>query len=653
MGCELSFKRVLLVRPRSRCGWGFMWAPLAINLEYIAANIRDVCEVDIANFEFDRTPLEKVLDDFRPDLVGVTMSATDHTEGLGICRAAKERSKDVSTIVGGFHPTAVPDLMLSDGAVDMVAVGESELTVRELVQKGTPEAVAGIVFKDPGGGTVRNPPRPVVPDLDALPFPARDLRAGDECQYSVRKYGLHRDQIHTSRGCWGRCTFCCEPNMSSSHQRYRRPEKVFEELKLIYELHQREPTFILLGDPHFMGRPDETERLCDMLIDAKMPLMFTAMVRADQISRHPKVVQKMVRAGIIGYCLGLESPSEGDLGDTKKGITKEAQREAVRILRRNHAIAGGTFVGGLPGQLEDRILMFPEYARSLGMLNAAFPVATPHAATEFYRGLDREGRIEDRKWENYDQMHLVFRHERLTKQRCEELLTACMGRFYALDIFIDDIIAEQYREREGHKMTLLGALMHFRDRVDFVLNASREYETIEEGPKMGRVFLEAQVNPHTRIRTQRIGIHNVVDLRQFLSITGDQKVRITVRQGGQPFVNYVLSCSRDKVHYLDITKEHHPDATLGITLDLEDLKLIEKDKGRFAAKMVKRLLSESSKRSLLRVGVAAIAERLHTGRGKKAPEKMALPVDFFDDFCRSDDWSEEKFRAITAQGSSR
>jgi len=630
-----------------------MWAPLAINLEYIASSIRDVCTVDIVNYEFDQTPIEHVLSDFRPDLLGVTMSATDHTEGLAICLAAKKHSREIRTVVGGFHPTAVPDLLLTYDQVDMVAVGESELTVRELVQKGGPEGVAGMVFKDEHGQPVRNPRRPVVEDLDTLPLPARDLRAGNECGYSLRKYGLHRDQIHTSRGCWGRCTFCCEPNMSSSHQRYRRPEKVFEELKLIHELHHREPTFILLGDPHFMGRPEDTEKLCDLLIDAKMPQMFTAMVRADQISKHPLVVAKMVKAGIIGYCLGLESPSEGDLGTTRKGITNESQREAVRILRRNHAIAGGTFVGGLPGQAEEKILMFPEYARSLGMLNAAFPVATPHAATEFYRSLDALGLIEDRKWENYDQMHLVFKHEKLSRQRCEELLTACMGRFYALDIFIDDIIAEQYRERDGHKMTLLGALSHFWDRVDFVLSASREYETIEAGPKMGRVFLEAQVNPHTRKRTERIGIHNVVDLTRFLAITGEQKVRITIRQGGEPFVNYVLSCGRDRVHYLDITREYHPDATLGITLDLEDLQLLEKSKGKFAARMLKRLLSESSKRALLRVGVAALAERLHSGRDKKAPEKMRLPDDFFENFCRSDDWSDEKYRLAGTAGIQR
>ena len=111
---RLSFKRIMLVRPRSRCGWGFMFAPVAINLEYIAANILDVVdEVEIINYEFDEVPIEDYLKEHNPDLFGVTMSATEHTAGLDFCKRAKKYDKDIKTIVGGFHPTAVPDLMLS------------------------------------------------------------------------------------------------------------------------------------------------------------------------------------------------------------------------------------------------------------------------------------------------------------------------------------------------------------------------------------------------------------------------------------------------------------------------------------------------------------------------------------------------------------
>ena len=629
----------------SRCGWGFMFAPVAINLEYIAANILDVVdEVEVINYEFDKTPLEDYLKEHNPDLFGVTMSATDHTSGLEILKKAKKYDKDIKTIVGGFHPTAVPDLMLSFDQVDMVAEGEAEMTMRELVQKEDPEGVQGVAYKGKDKKPIHNPRRPVVKDLDTLPFPARQLRKGDECTYSLKRFGLHRDQVHTSRGCFGKCTFCCEPNMSHSRQRFRKPEKVFEEIKQIYELHHKEELFVLIGDPHFMGGPRLVDRLCDMLIDADMDIEFTAMVRADMIAKHPKTVEKMVRAGVVGYCMGMESPAEDDLGTTKKFISNKMQREAVRVLRRNHAVAGGTFVCGLEGHGEEEILMVPEYARNLGMINAAFPIATPHAATEFYRGLDDRGLINEPDWGKYDQMHLVFKHPTLTKMRCEELLTRNLGRFYALDIFLDDVIAQQFRRTGGKKVTFYGAISHFLDRMYFLLDASKEYDTIEEGTKMGAIFLEAQANPHTRQRTEVLGVHNIIDLKTVLDIMGEQTLGITVRREGKPFVHYILKMGDGKIAYLDICKKTKDLPTIGMTLDMEDFTGTRVGMMKAVTKIGKRILKESKFSSLVKGVVALLADRLHNGSSKHSKVDMVLPKDFFEDFCQSDDWDQEAYK---------
>lgn len=640
----------MLVRPSSRCGWGFLWSPLAINLEYIAATILDnVDEVRIVNQEFDQTPIEKYLKEFEPDLFGVTMSATEHSAGLNILRRAKRNVKGVKTIVGGFHPTAVPDLMLSFKHIDMVGIGEAEMTMLELVQKGSPNGVAGLAYKTKAGKIIHNLPRPVVKDLDTLPFPARHLRSGDECELGLEKFGLHRDQIHTSRGCFGRCTFCCEPNMSGSRQRFRKPEMVMEEIHEIWKLHHQEPMFILLGDPHFMGKPKNVDKICDMLIEADLDIEFTAMVRADKIARYPEIAKKMVKAGIIGFCMGMESPSESDLSATKKGISNEAQYTAVRNLRGCHGSPGGTFVCGLPAHSEEEILMFPEYARHLGMTNAAFPVATPHAATEFYIGLDKQGLITERDWGKYDQMHLVFKHNILSRQRCEELLTLCLGRFYALDIFLDDMIAVQHRDKSGRKKSFRGALKHFLERMHFVQDASKEYETIENGTKMGNIFLGGQVNPHTKKRTESIGIHNVVDLTHILSIIGNQKICLTVRYRGKPFVYYVLKTSHDKVPYLDICNQTHKNVTIGVTLDLEDVTGEKKNRIWLASRLLKRLLVVSKWSALTKGVIAIMVNRLRNGNSLDSNERMELPLGFFEHLCKSDDWNPEKYRLIQNQ----
>jgi radical SAM superfamily enzyme YgiQ (UPF0313 family) len=617
-----------------------MWSPLAINLEYIAAYIEsDVNEIMIVNQEFDDTPITHHLKKFKPDFFGVTMSATDHISGLDLCKTAKKYG--ITTSVGGYHPTAIPDDMLKYSQVDMVFRGESELTMKEFIKQGSPEDIDGISYKN-NGTFVHNDKRQPIEDLDSMPFPARHLRVGDECNRWLQRSLGHRDQVHTSRGCWGRCTFCCEPSMSLSFQRYRDPDKVFKEIKEVYKLHDEEDLFILFGDPHLMGKPKLIERLCDLLISENMDINFTAMVRADSIAQNPEIVEKMVKAGIIGYCMGLESPAHSELKGTKKGITNRIQKKAVRILRKNHAVAGGTFIIGLPGQTEEEILTFPEYARNLGMLNAAFAIVTPQAGTEFYQQLDSKNLINVRDWTEYDQMHMVFKHESLSKERLEQLLTHCLGRYYALDIFIDDMIEAQFRNEGGRKITLKGAFSHFLDRVRFVMDAGGQYRP-DDGHKFGRIFLKAQINPWTRKRTEKIGLHNMIQLKAFLKAFGNQKLQITLLKGGKPFVHYVLKTTKERVEYLDICEKPHNNATLNLELDLHELR---NKRSRILLKMIFNIVKRKELPAFIRGGVALLVDHLNVTKSTRQTHPMALPSDYDDTACAMDGWDEEEYRNL-------
>ena len=119
--------------------------------------------------------------------------------------------------------------------------------------------------------------------------------------------------------------------------------------------------------------------------------------------------------------------------DTKKCITVDMQKEAVKILRDNGVTVSGTFVIGLPGQTEQEIKQFPVYAKEIGVMNCAFGIATPFPGTEFYNILDEQSLIVERDWNKYDEMHSVFRLDGLSGKRLEELETYCMARFWTLN----------------------------------------------------------------------------------------------------------------------------------------------------------------------------------------------------------------------------
>ncbi|MCJ7631119.1 B12-binding domain-containing radical SAM protein, partial [Candidatus Bathyarchaeota archaeon] len=395
-----------MVKPEGRTGIGFALALIPIGLEYIAASIEDVVdEVNILDMLHERrNSLPHFLESLNPDLVGISMSATEHQNGLSIALAAKNMG--IMTVLGGYHPTAIPDELLSHKQVDMVVRGEGELTMRELVQRGSPEGILGISYKE-NGNVIHNPDRPLIEDLDSLPLPARHLRRHKYVSPILR--GRLVDEIHTSRGCWGNCTFCCEPCMSRSRQRFRSPENVIKEIEVTYNvIHERKPLSILIGDPNFMGDAKRVDRFCDLLSELKLDIVFQAMVRADSMARHPKVVKKMCENNIFHFCMGIESPNLKDLNSTRKGITTEIQKNAIKSIREFGGVAAGTFVIGLPDQSEEEIKYFPTFAKEIGLMSATFGIATPFPGTEFYTSLEREGLIFERNWAKYDENSSVF-----------------------------------------------------------------------------------------------------------------------------------------------------------------------------------------------------------------------------------------------------
>ena len=379
---NLPFKRILLVKPSGRKGLSFAFDLIPLGLEYIAAYIEDTVEkVDIVDMELDRRKFQDCLHFYRPDLVGISLSATEHNETLTLAKAAKKIG--ATTVVGGYHPTAVPDLMLSYPQIDVVVRGEGEQTMRELVEYGTPENVLGASYRK-NGRIIHNENRPRIENLDSIPFPARRLR---QYPYKSADRTTDCDVIMMSRGCSGLCSFCCEPSMSVGCSRCRSPENVMREILELAQFHANKPVNVMFSDPNFIGNPKNVERLCDLLIERDLNLEFGALVRADMMANNPQVVRKMCQAGIVKFEMGIESPNVKDLKSTRKGVATKSHKQAVKNIRENGGRAGGTFVIGLPDQTEDEIKTFPLYAKEIGLTAAAFGIATPFPGTEFYAEL--------------------------------------------------------------------------------------------------------------------------------------------------------------------------------------------------------------------------------------------------------------------------
>jgi len=566
----MSFKKILLIKPSGRHGLSFAFDIIPTGLEYIAAYIEDVVdEVNIIDLEMEPKPVqqtvEKYLDMLKPDLVGISMSATEHSEGLEIARLAKNRG--IMTVLGGYHPTVIPDELLSHSQVDFVVRGEGEHTMHELITKGDAKGVNGVSYQD-GNEIIHNPDREFIEDLDSLPFPSRHLR-----RYTYHTT-LMRDREHdvltTSRGCWGKCSFCCEPSMSNSHQRYRSPENVIDEILEIVKFHDEKPISIEVTDPHFMGKPKLVEQLCDLLIPYDFDIRFGVKVRPDSVAKHPEIVRKMVAAGIDGFEMGIESPIMRDIKSTSKGLKTDVHVKAVNNIKRWGGSAGGTLVIGLPDQTEEEILQFPLYAKKIGLTSSAYGIATPFPGTKFYEEIDAQGLIFETDWNRFDEMHSVFKTKHLSSERTEELASICMAKFWTIDTFIEKERIRMIKHKT--KQPLMKFIADRLSELEFSVNTGAQLQESNLG-KHAQEFIEASPDPSIKEYTKKVGMHNVIEMSRFLNLLGEQTIQITVRNNGTPPTSWIFKTTNKMMEYIEVIQGKVDESTINFDLDLRVFQL--------------------------------------------------------------------------------
>lgn len=607
----MSFKRILLVKPSGRHGLSYAFDLIPTALEYIAATVEDVVEsMTILDLEMELRPFEEVIKEslttLDPDLVGITMSATEHSEGLEIARLAKGHG--AMTVLGGYHPTAIPDELLSQPQVDMVVRGEGEITMRELVENGGPEGIRGVSYKE-NGHLVHNSDREFIENLDSLPFPARHLR---RYTYRTRMLrGREYDVLTTSRGCHGRCTFCCEPTMSKGHQRFRSPENVMEEILEMDSFHNHKPLCVDITDPHFLGKPALAERLCDLLAPHKLDIRFGVKVRADTVAKHPEVVRKMIAVGIEGFEMGIESPHMEDLKSTSKGLSADVHIHAVNNIKKWGGNAGGTFVIGLPDQTEEQILAFPAYAKKIGLTSAAYGIATPFPGTRLYDDLNAQGLIFETDWNNFDEMHSIFKSKHISSARIEELASICMARFWTLDTFLEK--ERMHMIRHGSKKSLAKFIAERLHELSFSVDMGAQLQNKNLGRHVQAV-VEASADPGVERYTRKVGVHNLIDMGTFLRVLGNQTVQLTVINNGKAISSWIIKTNRNGVEYIQAIPGESDLNTINLDVDLDyfdfdgDRNLNALDSIRILGKMLASNRGIRKQTNLMRLVMASGAE---------------------------------------------
>ena len=316
----------------------------------------------------------------------------------------KHVNKDIVTVLMGLHPSARPAECLNQPNVDFVVIGEPESTILELadiLETESPEKLAevkGIAYnKD--GKTVKTPPRPLIEDLDSLPFPARHLLPMKEFFEAAQKRpisgNLKKPSIRmlTSRGCNHSCIFCSNYIVMGRRWRARRPENVVQEIEqIVHTYGVRQVDFL---DDNITLDRKRMERICDLIIEKKLDIEWCTPngVRADCLDAD--LLAKMKTAGCKRILVAPESGVQRvvDQVINKRQDLKKVEN-AVAAARKVGIEVGCFFILGMVGETKEDMkatIAFAHKLRKLGADRFYFSYATPLYGTELYEKAKRGG----------------------------------------------------------------------------------------------------------------------------------------------------------------------------------------------------------------------------------------------------------------------
>ena len=354
-----------------------------LGLGYIASYLRKSgFSVEIVDCTFMRW--EEAVDRAKrltPSIVGIYSMFSMAKPAVDFARVMRGGCKLM--VAGGPLPTVNPESFLDD--FDVVVKGEGEQTFAELVEqffrKGDFSRIPGLFFRR-GKETVFTGDRKPFKDLDAIPFPARELFPNqDYIRYWRRVNSAPKTSIITTRGCPFNCDFCSHAVFGLSY-RERTPKNVVDEVESTLHFGYEEIFFI---DDCFTLNIRRMNEICDEMIRRRLNFKWECLSRVDNITR--ELAMKMKKAGCDRIFFGIESGNERILKIIGKGFSLDQARRAVENSNSAGIKTGAFFILGYPGETDDTLLDTISFSTSLPLDYLSFTMPYPIPGTGLFEKL--------------------------------------------------------------------------------------------------------------------------------------------------------------------------------------------------------------------------------------------------------------------------
>jgi anaerobic magnesium-protoporphyrin IX monomethyl ester cyclase len=434
-------RRVLLIEPPFQRLYGptFSLNRFPFALAYLAGAIRGMGEWDVSVYNADFAPrggtsrvrdraqerfevyvrtlrdldapiwgeVRAVLSEYRPAVVGITAKSQNFTSACNVARLAKELDQECTVVVGGPHPSMVGGQVLTNPHIDICVRGEGEVTITEVLRAlengSTLQGIQGVVFREEKR-TVENPPRPLMEDLDALPYPAEVAPAVLRDYHSYPSHAF--TNIFATRGCPFNCFFCGSRKIWGRKVRFRSPENVIEE---IHRLYKKGIRLVHFDDDTFGVKKEYIRRICTGLMEQCPGIRWSSEIHVKLVDEETTSLMK--KSGCWRMQIGIESGNNRILQEMRKGITIEEAMEACRVIRRHGIELEAFFIVGFPQETEESLRDTITAIERSRADTIAYSIFMPYPGTESFE-FCRECGLVDENWDislyNHQSPHNCF-----------------------------------------------------------------------------------------------------------------------------------------------------------------------------------------------------------------------------------------------------
>lgn len=377
--------------------------------------------IDGVVLDLDRDSYLEQVKEFGPDLLITELTTIALADDLDTLREIKKNSRAKIAIVGNYPTAAGEKLLRENSFIDFALIGEYEETAKELVgsliNNNPLNNIPGLMYRS-NDGITKNENRPLLKDLDYLPYPEReDFPATLYPDFAIYSPCIN---IMASRGCPAGCIYCQERHImyASPVYRMREPKKVVAEMEYCRDKFKARQFYF--DDQSFTVNQQNTQDICQEMIDRRLNIPWTCM--GDAMFVNKKTLEFMAKAKCIGMKFGVESASPQILKRIGKPLDLEKLKQVVKWCKdlgiRTHA----TFIIGLPGASRESILGDMKFLDELKPFTAQVALATPYPGTPFYQWAKESNFLVTEDLSKYDGMgQSVINYPNLSKEEMEKL----------------------------------------------------------------------------------------------------------------------------------------------------------------------------------------------------------------------------------------